>query len=161
MRYLIICLLLTTFSCTNTTTNEKDQLTKDSTSTTKELKIPVDSTLTFPDPLIITPLNVEGNLGQITFTQKGKTLLYWNLKTKKGLININKTDYILDNLDFSATSGTYVLKGNGVTVTAPQVKYKANTGEDCGYGTFDEIAVLLKDNVLKIAKVEVQDCPDY
>jgi hypothetical protein len=109
--------------------------------------------------LTIAPLDNSGDLGQVTFSQREKTLFYYNSKTKKGEINLNGKKYELSGYSFNKDS--YTLSGNGVTVNAPNCKYKENKGEDCGYGTIPEVEIKLGTSVLLLQKVDVQDCPAY
>jgi hypothetical protein len=111
-----------------------------------------------PSTLTVTPLNISGDLGQVTFSQKGKTIFYYNLKSKKGKIKLNDTEYILDK--YSENYGSFKLWGGQVSINAPNCKYDEGEGGDCFYGKFSVVTITLGNDVLKLNSVEVQNCPD-
>jgi hypothetical protein len=108
--------------------------------------------------LIITPQKKEGTLGQVTFSQNGKTLFYFVNKSKKGKIVINGTEYILKKLSFN--NGTYKISGDQVTISSSKCKYNTSEGGDCAYGIFSTISLTLNGISTTINNVELQDCPD-
>jgi hypothetical protein len=144
----------------NTTQNENtitsgDSLTNDDGDSATANNSDTTSTAT----LQITPLDIEGDLGQVTFTQKEKTIFYYDVSSKKGKVTLNGTEYTLDKYSFN--SGSYKLSGKDVEIIAPNAKYKAPEGGDCSYGKFNEVTITSGANLLKLKDVEVQDCPNY
>ena len=111
--------------------------------------------------LTITTQDVEGDLGQITFSQNEKTVFYFNQKTKKGKVVLNNTEYVINKLSFDSKSNSYQLTGDKVIISAPDCKYKKSNGEDCSYGTFAKVTITQGTSVLLLKNVAVQDCPDY
>lgn len=111
--------------------------------------------------LAISPLDIEGDMNQVTFSQQEKTLFYYNLKSKKGKIKLNGNEYILTKYAVNSTSGSYILTGDKVSIVAPNCKYAASEGGDCNYGKFAVVTITLGAGNLKLNKVDVQDCPDY
>ena len=104
-------------------------------------------------------LSVEGQPGRVTFSQKGKTIFYYDEQTSKGMIKINGTEYPTNAYKFHTDS--YTITGDGIKITAPKCKYKKNNGEDCMYGKFSAVTVQLAEQTLTLKGVEVQDCPKY
>lgn len=164
--YFLIIIACLAFSCgqNNSSSKESDSQNKDS-SQTRSIK--PDSTKRSPDTtttgstLTISPLETEGNLGQVTFSQKGKTIFYYNLKTKSGKIKLNGTEYVLDKFSFDSNTGSYILSGGGVSVNAPNCKFQESKGEDCGYGDFALVTVVMGGGRLGLEGVGVQDCLEY
>jgi len=103
-------------------------------------------------PLVLTPLKIDGDIGQVTFSQKGKTVFYFDAKSKKGKINLNGVEYILIKMD-----GSYKLSGNNVNITTTKGKW-AEMESDCGYGKSLVVTIKMGTQVLKLNNVEVQDC---
>jgi len=168
---LIISLLV--LSCSQNDTKQKElelkerelvlkekefELKQKDSATLKDLKT---DTVTQINAITVSPLNTDGDLGQVTFSQKEKTIFYYNLRSKKGKIKLNGVDYILNKYAFNSTSGSYTLSGDKVNIIAPNCKYAESEGGDCGYGKFDVVTITLGTDILKLNKVEVQDCPDY
>jgi hypothetical protein len=111
--------------------------------------------------LTISTQNVEGNLGQVTFSQNEKTVFYYDQKTKKGKVVLNNTDYVLNKYTFDGKSGSYQFSGDNVSISAPNCKYKKQNGEDCSYGTFADVTITQGTSILVLHNVAVQDCPNY
>lgn len=117
--------------------------------------------------LKIEPIENDGALGQVTFSSSEKTLFYYNIATKKGLINLNGTSYELTNYKFFNHNGTkkkydgYTLSGNGVSITAPDVRPKPSDGGDCFYGTIPVVTITLNGSSTIVKNISVQDCPNY
>ena len=111
--------------------------------------------------LTISTQNVEGDQGQITFSQNEKTVFYFNQKTKKGKVILNNVEYVINKLSFDSKSNSYQLTGDKVIISAPDCKYKKSNGEDCSYGTFANVTITQGSSVLLLQNVAVQDCPDY
>jgi hypothetical protein len=158
----ILSLTLIITSCQENSTTQTENSVASSDSLKKEI---VDSSsLNATDTasstsLTITPLEIEGDLGQITFTQNGKTIFYYDLESKKGKVNLGGKEYALDKYNFN--SGTYKLSGSNVNISAPNAKYKESEGGDCNYGKFAEVTITSGAETLKLKNVEVQDCPNY
>jgi len=133
---------------------------KDS-STTPNVKTDPATQVSATTALTVSPLNIDGDLGQVTFSQKEQTIFYYNLKSKKGKIRLNGVDYILNKYAFNSSAGSYTLSGEQVTIVAPNCKFKESKGGDCGYGKFAVVTIKLGTDILILNKVEVQDCPDY
>ncbi len=168
---LVTSLLL--ISCTQNDTKQKELELKERELVLKEkefelkqkdssaIKDTKADTVTQAVALTISPLNTEGDLGQVTFSQKDKTIFYYNLRSKKGKIKLNGTEYMLNKYYFDSKSGSYSLSGDKVSIVAPNCKYAASEGGDCGYGKFAVVTITLGKGILMLNKVEVQDCPDY
>ena len=165
MRHLIFLftIVLFLFACNqnNSVTKENEVSVNDSSNTnpSNTLKSDTNTDKTSPVALTITPLDTEGDMGQVTFTQDKKTIFYYDLKSNKGKVNLSGKEYILDKYDFN--SDTYKLSGKQVTITAPKAKYSKNDGTDCNYGKFTEVLITLGSDQLTLKNIEVQDCPNY
>jgi hypothetical protein len=120
-----------------------------------------DTTAATVTTLTINTQNVDGNLGQATFSQNDKTVFYYDQKTKKGKVVLNNTDYVLNKYTFDGKTSSYQLSGDNVTITAPNCKYKKQNGEDCLYGTLADVTITQGTAVLVLHNVAVQDCPNY
>ena len=165
MRHFIYIFSITLFitSCGENSTTQKEKVITVSDSGNQQISDSVKPHPVSDTPatssLKIVPLDKEGNLAQITFTQKDKTIFYYDLKTNKGEINLNGKEYILDKYSFNKNS--YKLSGKNIDIIAANCIYKKNEGSDCNYGNFSLVTVTLGTNVLKLNNVEVQDCPNY
>ena len=113
---------------------------------------------TVASSLTVSPLNISGDLGQVTFSQNEKTIFYYNFGSKKGKIKLNGTEYILDK--YSENYGSFKLSGGQVSINAPNCKYDDGEGGDCFYGKFSIVTITLGSDVLKLNKVKVQNCPN-
>lgn len=110
----------------------------------------------------VTPSNVEGNLGLLTFTQNEQTMFYFDYKANKGAIVIDGKEYKLTSSKLnnpSSKTETYILSGSGVTITAANVKAKPNEGSDCFYGSAPLVTITLAGNSTKLENLNYQDCP--
>jgi len=112
-----------------------------------------------PDTFIVDPLEVDGDLGQITFTQNDKTLFYFRPKSKKGAIRIDGIEYPLIKYSYDARTYSYTLSGGPVTISAMNGKF-GEMESDCAYGKFALVTITMGKTILKLNKVEVQDCPN-
>jgi hypothetical protein len=171
MRQLISIILISflLLSCgQNTTSQEERELQQKELESKEKEKLSRDSAEQKTNPattvapaLQISPLDDSGDLGQVTFSQNEKTVFYYNLNSKKGKVKLNDKEYILDRYSFDSNSGSYTLSGNGVSISAPDCKYDAPGEGDCGYGKFSTVIIKLGTGILKLTKVEIQDCPAY
>ena len=125
--------------------------------TTQAITDTIQKNTTTITSLTVSPLNISGDLGQVTFSQKSKTIFYYNFGSKKGKIKLNGTEYILDK--YSENYGSFKLSGGQVSINAPNCKYNDEEGGDCFYGKFSVVTITLGSDVLKLNKVEVQNCP--
>lgn len=107
---------------------------------------------TIAQPLILSPLKVDGNIGQVTFSRKGKTVFYYDATTKKGKINLNGVDHILTKME-----GGYILSGNNVSISTTKGKWE-DMVSDCAYGKSLVVTIKMGSQVLELNDVEVQDC---
>ena len=103
-------------------------------------------------PLVLTPLKIDGDIGHVTFSQNNKTVFYFDAKSKKGKINLNGADYILTKME-----GSYKLSGNNVNITTTHGKWEAMES-DCRYGKSLVVTIKMGTQVLQLKNVEVQDC---
>lgn len=154
--FILFIALATLLSCGQNETKQKEieLKEKDSTKTT----VTVDTIKTKPNqetttqPLILTPLEVFGDIGYVTFSQKGKTVFYYDAKSKRGKIILNGSEYILTKID-----GSYTLSGNNVYITTTKGKWE-EMESDCAYGKSLVVTIKMGTQVLQLSNVEVQDC---
>lgn len=161
----LLFVALIAFSCNSGKTEKEPAPAKNDTvpgtAVNKPDNMKVDNSTVPKTTLTLSPQEVSGNLGQVTFSQNNKTVFFYNLKTKKGTIVLNGTPQTLDKYSFDSKTFSYSLSGGTVTVTAPNGKFKENKGEDCGYGKFAMVNITMGTDTLNVNDVEVQDCPDY
>jgi hypothetical protein len=112
-----------------------------------------------PLELVVNPQKETGDLGQLTFSQKGKTLFYFKRDHKNGKIVINGTAYVLSNLSIS-NNGSYRISGEHVTISTSNAKWDADHGGDCAYGKVSTVTIILNGASTTIKNVDLQDCPD-
>jgi hypothetical protein len=112
-----------------------------------------------PVELVVNPQPMEGSLGQVTFSQQGKTLFYFERKSKRGKIVINGSGYVLTKLSYS-NNGAYKLSGEEVTIDTSKAKWNADEGADCAYGGVSTVNIVLNGVSTTIRNVKLQDCPD-
>lgn len=163
MRHIItVCLVtLISFSCSQNISEEKNSV-KDSTTISQDSSLQKTDTVPTTAALSLIPLQTEGDQGQVTFVQAGKTIFYYNHKTKKGIVNVNGTEYTLDKFLFDSNTNSYTLSGGQVKIVASNFKYVDDEGSgDCHYGNAPFATITSGNAVLKMDKIEVQDCPDY
>ena len=103
-------------------------------------------------PLVLTPLKIDGNIGYVTFSQNNKTVFYFDAASKKGKINLNGVEYILTKME-----GSYKLTGGNVNITTTKGKWE-EMESDCGYGKSLVVTINMGTRILKLNNVEVQDC---
>ena len=105
-----ICMLML-FSCGQNDTKQKELELKEKELALKEKELNLrekDSAKTTPtpesspQPLILTPLTISGDIGYITFSQNDKTIFYFDAKSKKGKVILNGTEYVLNKKEGSA-----------------------------------------------------------
>lgn len=149
------------FSCNQHSSNTKEQTTVDTSNIQKTDSAIAENTVPVEEVIKLSPLENSGNLGQIAFSQNNKTIFYFDLKSKEGLINLNRKNYSLNKFNLDNNTGTYTLLGNGVAITAANCKFEENEGSDCNYGSIATVTIKLNKSVVHIKDVEVQDCPDY
>ena len=177
MNYLIACVLLVISSflycCNSNTTKEKEKEIelkpkelvlkekelnlrgKDSAKTSTNLVDTIKTKLSQKTPtqqLRLTPLNISGEIGHVTFSQKGKTIFYYDAQTKRGKIILNGSEYILTKIE-----GSYKLSGNNVNITTTKGKWK-EMESDCAYGKALVVTIKMGSQALQLNNVEVQDC---
>jgi hypothetical protein len=171
MRYLIFLVVLTTmFSCGQNDTKQKELELKDRELALKEKELNLsekDSAKTtatidtgknnFKQEatstlLVLTPLNIDGNIGYVTFSQNNKTVFYFDAASKKGKIKLNGVEYILIKME-----GSYKLTGSNVNITTTKGKWE-EMESDCSYGKSLDVTIKMGTQVLKLSNVEVQDC---
>jgi hypothetical protein len=179
MRHIIFILTISFFimSCGQNDTKQKElelkerelalkekelalkQDTANSKNPTQAITDTIQKNIAATPSLTVSPLNISGDLGQVTFSQKSKTIFYYNFGSKKGKIKLNGTEYILDK--YSENYGSFKLSGAQVSINAPNCKYGKEEGGDCFYGKFSLVTITLGTDILKLNKVEVQNCPSY
>ena len=171
MRYtILIVTILTLFSCSQSDTKQKELDLKEKELALKEKELnlrekdsvkplaKVDTVKTkinqesTSQSLILTPLNISGDIGHVTFSQKGKTIFYFDAKSKKGKIKLNGNEYILNKME-----GSYKFLGDKVSISTTHGKWE-EMESDCGYGKLLVVTVKMGTQVLKLNNVEVQDC---
>ena len=103
-------------------------------------------------PLVLTPLKMDGDIGYVTFSQKGKTVFYYDAKSKRGKIILNGSEYVLTKIE-----GSYKLSGNNVNITTTKGKWE-EMESDCAYGKSLVVTIKMGTQVLQLNNVEVQDC---
>ncbi|MBL0202363.1 MAG: hypothetical protein IPP81_20060 [Chitinophagaceae bacterium] len=106
------------------------------------------------EPLVLTPLKVDGDIGNVTFSQNNKTVFYYDAKSKKGKINLNGAEHILTKMEMN---GSYKLSGSNVNITTTRGKWE-EMESDCGYGKSLVVTIKMGTQILKLNNVEVQDC---
>jgi hypothetical protein len=111
------------------------------------------------DSLAVVPIDFDANLGQVTFSQKKKTIFYFVSATNKGKVVLNGKDFELSKMTFDPMKGTYQLTGNGVVIDAANCKYAANDGTDCNYGKFADVVITVAAKKLHLKNVDLQECP--
>ncbi len=161
------CLSIMLLSCTQHDTKQKETEPEikemDTTKESALAKTPavvslktngVDSAAALEMPLVVTPLAEAGDIGHVTFTQKTKTVFYYDAKLKKGKIKLNGIEYAI-KLQYQ--NGTYKLTGDNVTITAANGKFE-EMESDCSYGKFLFVTITLGTQTLKLDNVGVQDC---
>lgn len=168
MRYFIFILSITllAISCGHHDKKQEEVIPKKQdtlppTTVNKADNMQVDNATVPKTSLLLSPQNVSGNLGQVTFSQNDKTVFFYNLKTKKGKVVLNGTPYTLDKFAFDSKTSGYNLSGGTVTINAPNGKFKENKGEDCSYAKFSAVTITMGADTLKVNNVDVQDCPNY
>ena len=135
---------------------ETEGATKEKTDgATKDLVDTIKTKLSQKTPtqqLRLTPLNISGEIGHVTFSQKGKTIFYYDAQTKRGKIILNGSEYILTKIE-----GSYKLSGNNVNITTTKGKWK-EMESDCAYGKALVVTIKMGSQALQLNNVEVQDC---
>lgn len=157
MRHFIFLLvMITLFSCSQHDTNQKElSITEKATDTTTATVDTVKANLseaTTTQPLVLTPLQTSGDIGYVTFTQDGKTVFYYDAKSKQGKIILNGSEHTLTKID-----GSYTLSGANVSITTTKGKW-APMESDCAYGKSLVATIKMGTQTLQLNNVEVQDC---
>ena len=160
---LISVLTISLLSCTQNDSKQKEPPTRATDDTLKkELTntdpLPTTTDTTATTVLTVNPQDITGDLGQVTFTQKDKTVFYYHMVFKAGKVVINGKEYSLTKFSHDARTGSYKLSGAQVSISAPNCKYKEIKGTDCAYGKCALVTVTVGTNILNIENVEVQDC---
>ncbi|HEY5883571.1 MAG TPA: SUMF1/EgtB/PvdO family nonheme iron enzyme [Pyrinomonadaceae bacterium] len=130
---------------------------KDLPATSQSVEAP--GVVATPTPLVVNPQKKEGDLGQVTFSQKGRTLFYFERKPNRGKVVINGTEYVLTNLTIS-NNGSYRLSGEQVTISTSKANWDADHGGDCSYGKVSTVTIVVNGVSSTIKTVDLQDCPD-
>jgi serine/threonine-protein kinase len=133
---------------------------KDPPATSQSVAAPTVVVTPSPLELVVNPQKETGDLGQMTFSQRGKTLFYFEREHNKGRIVINGTAYVLSNLSIS-NNGSYRLSGEQVTISTSNAKWDADHGGDCAYGKVSTVTIILNGASTTIKNVELQDCSDF
>ena len=160
MKHIFILTLATLLitSCNQNDTKQKEVdlnlKQKDSVRTTAKVdtvntKLSQDTTT---QALILTPLKISGDIGYVTFSQKGKTVFYYDAKSKKGKIILNGSEHVLNKIE-----GSYKLSGDNVNITTTKGKWE-EMKSDCAYGKSLNVTIKMGNQVLQLNNVEVQDC---
>lgn len=139
---------------------EKELALKENKILTKESLPHIDESTDKNFKLIITPQNIEGTLGQVTFQQNEKTLFYFKTKLQKGKIIINETVYVLNKLTFNSNKCSYKISGDQIKITTSNCKYDEEEGGDCAYGKFSSVSITLNDKSTTLYNIKLQDCPE-
>ncbi|MCK9639746.1 MAG: hypothetical protein M0R39_07525 [Prolixibacteraceae bacterium] len=110
--------------------------------------------------LVVNSQNEGGGPGQIAFTKKDKTLLWYEKKSQKGIIVINGTKYIINNCSNDETS--YSLSGPDLKIKAFNVKQRPGSeGADCVESICSKIVIQLKGVSTSIEHVDIGDCLSF
>jgi hypothetical protein len=163
MRYLFIITTVILLACNNNNKNEpaKDMESNTDTSTGGAV-VPqkeINGIDTQAVSLSISPLEVSGDLGQVTFTRNDSTIFYFKRKANKGAIRINQQEYVITRMSFVKLTNMYRFSGDGVRIDAKGVIFRENKGEDCTYGTIPEVTIRMGRSFVKLKGIDVQDCP--
>ena len=111
-------------------------------------------------PLLITPIKKESDMGVMICTQKGKTLFFFDAKINRGEIILNSKEYLLNRATVTAKSGHYMLGGSGVSIvtTMPSMG-RMKDNDDCSYITFPYMIIAVGTDSTVLKEVEIQNCP--
>lgn len=112
----------------------------------------------------ISYLPVKAQSGQITFTQKNKTVFYFNPNEKKGKIKVLGNEYELNEYFIDSKTKSYTILGKNlktdepVSISLPDCHFRKPQGEDCFYGTCLEASVSIPDYTVYLREIAIQDC---
>ena len=160
MRYTFIIVLFIFVAC-NQNKNEPAAGTQTTTDSLKKLIEAIANNEGPRTPLTITALPVDGNPGQITFSRNDSTFFYYDLAKGEGKIILRGKEHTIDLMTFDGVKKSYHFAGWDLRIDAPNGVFKENAGEDCTYGSFQEITIRLGGSFLKLQDIKVQDCPKY
>ena len=167
MKKLSIIFLLALAACNEQSTetkkvviNEKKVITTDTQKIDAASSV-LDTTFNEGLTLEISPMAVDGNLGQVTFSQKGKTMFYFDYSAKKGEIILNGKKCVLNYCTFFPKDNSYSLMSDNVGIVTTGCKFKENEGTDCFYGKIKDVMITMDNAILELHDVDVQDCPSY
>ncbi len=155
----LIASTIALFSCGQNT--PQDSKTSDTSNVSKVNNTSPNSITPAIDELKINPIDVSGNLGQITFDMNNKNIFYFDLKAQSGKVNIDGTDYNIDKFSLDNSTNSYQLSGKEFSISAPNCKFDENEGSDCNYGTIPSVTITMDKKSVVLNNVSVQDCPDY
>lgn len=163
MQKLLFILLITCAAC-NEQSTEQVSVGQDSMPDTmiveknEDIK-KIDSTLSGEAALKLTPMDMAGDLGRVTFSQKDLTVFYFDHKTKKGEIVLNKRKHILDRYSYNSKKETYEISNKDIRIVTGHCAFNENVTTDCCYGRIKEVKISSEDGELILNNVDVQDCP--
>lgn len=109
--------------------------------------------------LKLTPMDMAGDLGRVTFSQKELTVFYFDHKTKQGEIVLNNKKFVLDKYHFDSKKEVYEIGNAEISIVTEPCTFKENEGSDCFYGSIKKIRITSKEGELTLQDVDVQDCP--
>lgn len=113
---------------------------------------------THAQQLKVNPItNWNGDLGSVTFSQKGSTLFYFDRTKKTGKVIINNKTYLL-TVEKGITNG-YLFTGKGISIQAKNCNYADTEGGDCFYGTFPSVIITVNKTTTTLKNIALQDCP--
>lgn len=155
----LLMVLIVIVACKNDKETITDQVGADSTTSALDsIQIPTFQDPEVDGPFKIIPQNITSKKGRAIFTQNGKVLFYFDQNANEGMISIGNKQYALDRFDF--TENNYKISGESVMIDAANGDFQDGSG-DCIAGSFAQIKVVVNNETLNLANIEVQDCPNY
>lgn len=158
MRKICTICLIALASCSEK--NDATQQTTTATTTVETTPAKTDTVATV-SALQIKPIEAQGDLGRVTFSQNDKTIFYYDSKQKKGEVMVNDQMQTLTNYAFDSKKEIYEISNAEVKIVTGPCKFKENDGSDCFYGTIKDITISSGNMQTVIHDVDVQDCPNY
>jgi hypothetical protein len=120
---------------------------------------PIENAPAQQSTLKLTPMDMAGDMGRVTFSQKELTVFYFDHKTKQGEIVLNNKKFVLDKYNFDSKKEIYEIGNADVSIVTEPCSFKENEGSDCFYGSIKKIRITSKEGELTLQDVDVQDCP--
>lgn len=121
---------------------------------------PDAATQTTTGQLVLDGVEYAGNVGQAVFQQNGKTLFYYNVDKKKGLISINGEQYTFDFFKHTINEPDFTLKaGDQLTVKVEGTAYSEYENPEPGIqkGKAATVTITLGTETLTLKNIEVID----